>query len=153
MNKKEWLYIGGAVASLVGVAYLFSRGKVFFPPNTVSGAISDVDTSGGSDGSSYSPGYTNYNFGPLIPEGLGTAPEDTPAGVFGASPCCSKGCAGYSSSDTSTGNLLQFLNFMQNTDPTYLELQRTQLQSYSALFSKGEQYSNGAQVVTAVGVN
>jgi hypothetical protein len=153
MNKKEWLYIGGAVASLVAVAYLFSRGKVYFPQNTVSGAVSDADSNGNDTGpGGFSPGYTGYNMGPIVPQGLATSPEDMPAGIGGSGSCCSRGCAGYSIGDNSTANLAQFLNFMQNTDPTYLELQRVQLQNYAALFSTGEKYSNGATIATAIGV-
>jgi len=158
MNKKEWLYIGGAVASLVGVAYLFSRGKVFFPQNTVSGAVSDTDNNTDSGPAGFSPGgfssgYTGYNMGPIVPQGLATSPEETPAGIGGSSSCCARGCAGYNVGDNSTANLNQFLNFMQNTDPTYLELQRVQLQSYAALFSAGEKYQSGATIVQSIGVN
>lgn len=146
-NRKDWLYVGGAVASLVAVAYLISRTtSIAIPP----GAHTDVqnDPTASLPGGS-SPGYTNYNTGswgspPIMAGSDTTAPPPQVAGCG-----CESDCAGGNPLGTGStfGGLDALLTYYQNTNPNYVALQEANLQQYAAYFATGETYARGGVTV------
>lgn len=146
LTQKDLLYVAGAIASLVGIAFLLNRGKVALPAATVPGAITDLPASAANGAGSFSPGYTGYNFGPLFPEPLGGAPGDTAAGEKGC--CCPSayGCAGASALDTGAAStdLNSFLDYMKSINPNYQSLVAQQLKTYDEYFALGSRYGTGS---------
>lgn len=150
-SKKDWLYVGGAVASLVAVAYLIAKNNpVAVPPGTHTDVMNDASTGVGGFSS---PGYTNYNTGSYGAPPVEAGSEAGPSQVAG-SPCCNE-CAGgnalgsgntYSSLD----NLLQYYTL---TSPNYVALQEAQLQQYAAYFATGESYAKGVFSTSASAIS
>lgn len=150
-SKKDWLYVGGAIASLVAIAYLIAKNNpVAVPTGTHTDLMNDasVGTGGG-----FSPGYTNYNTGSGTPiAGADLAP---PPSQIAGMPCCNE-CAG--GNDLGNGNtyggLDSLLNFYTQTNPNYVALQQSMLQQYAAYFATGESYAGGVFAVgSPVGVS
>jgi hypothetical protein len=149
-TTRDWLYVGGAVASIVALmAYLYHDNTVAIP----GGVQTDVQNNTGAG----SPGwngvnYLNYNTGGPslpVPEGADTAPSNE------AGCCCGtqrSECAGQSSLATGDtfGGLNDLLTYYQNTNPTYVELQKVQMQQYADYFAAGQTYSQGG---VAIGVS
>jgi len=152
LSQKEVLYIAGAAASLIALAFVFSSGKIKLGGTTVPGAVSDAPAGGLADGGGYNPGYTNYNFGPINPQPLadGSAPENSPAGHCGCFAPSLYGCAGPSqlADGTASSDLNNYLNYLRDINPNYQQLYKTQLQSYAAYFAAGEKYSSGAVAIS-----
>lgn len=153
ISKRDWLYIGGAVASLVAVAYLIARNNsslITAGPQATTDAPMTAAGAAPLDGSA---GYTNYNVpvydpstGVPYPSGSDLSPG--PSQVAGC--CCASDCAGGSPlADGSTfGDLNALLQYYQNTNPNYVALQEAQLQKFTAYFAAGQSYSSGAGSVT-----
>jgi len=154
LSQKEVLYIAGAAASLIALAFVFSRGKIDLGGTTVPGAVSDAPAGGLASTSGYNPGYTNYNFGPINPQPLadGSAPENSPAGHCGCFAPSLFGCAGPSqlADGTASSDLTNYLNYLRDINPNYQKLYATQLQSYAAYFAAGSKFSGGAAPVALV---
>ncbi len=152
LSQKEVLYIAGAAASLLALAFVFSRGKINLGGTTVPGAVSDAPAGGLSSDGGYNPGYTNYNYGPINPQPLadGSAPENSPAGSCGCFSPSLYGCAGPSqlADGTASSDLNNYLNYLRDINPNYKQLYATQLQSYAAYFAAGEKYSNGVVAIS-----
>lgn len=154
-SKKDWLYVGGAVASLVAVAYLIARnngGMVAVPPGTHTDVLNDAST---SPGGFSSPGYTNYNTGSYgaPPVEAGGDVSASPSQLAG-SPCCNE-CAGgnaLGTGDTYSG-LDSLLNYYTQTNPNYVALQEAQLQQYAAYFATGESYAKGVFTTSPSGIS
>jgi hypothetical protein len=148
-TNKDYLYIAGAVASLVAIALVF-KNKSSFGSGTISDTPNQafVDPPGASV-SGVTPGYTNYNMPPITPVAL-VPPEDTPAGKNGCGCPSAYGCAGPSQLDDGSAytGLGQLLSFYRDTNPVYQQAQQAQLQTYAAYFNMGETYSAGALPVT-----
>ena len=152
-SRKDWLYVGGAVASLIAVAYLVAKSNGWAIPT---GTTTDVknDASTGVGGFS-SPGYTNYNTGsygaPPVEAGGDLAAQ--PSQVAG-SPCCNE-CAGGNALGTGDtyGGLDSLLNYYTQTNPNYVALQEAQLQQYAAYFATGESYAKGVFTTSPSGIS
>lgn len=152
ISKKDWLYIGGAVASIVAVAYLMAKSNGNL---TTAGpqAITDAPMSAaGLMPGDASAGYTGYNVptytesGVPYPSGSDLSPG--PSQVAGC--CCAQDCAGNSplANGSTFGDLNALLTYYQNTNPNYIALQEAQLQKYTEYFAAGQSYSSGAGSVT-----
>ena len=153
ISKKDWLYIAGAVASLVAIAVFAASRKVVLPDNTVSGAVSDVaSNANNASPTGFSPGYTGYNMGPIYPTAL-IPPEELQAGPAGSCSCNSQGCAGVGAGNSATGDLTQYLNYLKETDPNYLALQQAQLQVYAESFAAGSVYTKGVAQISPFGAH
>lgn len=142
ITKKDWLYIGGAVASIAALMLVVKHQNVLFGPGVISDTPNTaLDMAGGtavlgSGGSG--TGYTNYNVKPLNPTPLpGTAPEELPAGQNGSCSCSSYGCAGVSPLDNGSAdtNLTAYLQFLQDTNPNFLNAYTTQMAPYQSWIS------------------
>jgi len=148
ISQKELLYVAGAAASLIALAFVFGRGKINLGGTTVPGTVSDAPAGGLADAGGYNPGYTNYNFGPINPQPLadGNAPENTPAGHCGCFAPSLFGCAGPSqlADGTASSDLSNYLNYLRDINPNYQQLYATQLAAYSEYFAAGSKYSTGA---------
>lgn len=152
-SRKDWLYVGGAVASLVAIAYLIAKNNGWALPT---GTVTDIpnDASTGQPGSS--PGYTNYNTGSYgaPPVQAGGDVAAAPSQLAG-SPCCNE-CAGGNTLGTGDtyGGLDSLLTYYTQTNPNYVALQQAMLQQYAAYFATGEAYSGGVFAVGApIGVS
>lgn len=156
ISQKEMLYIAGAVASLIALAFVFGTGKIKLGGSTVPGAVSDAPAGGLAESGGYSPGYTNYNFGPINPEPLadGGDPGNAPAGHCGCFVPSAFGCAGPSqlADGTASSDLGNYLSYLRDINPNYQKLYATQLSSYSEYFAAGSKYSGGVSPV-AVALN
>lgn len=144
-SQKDWLYVAGAVASIValGVFIATSKGKTLFGSPTISDAVQsgtpgDVGSGGGVN-------YVNYNMGaadaPPISVGADLTPNPEGACCGGNTDCA--GSSPLATGDT-FGGLSQLLQYYQNTNPIYLQLQEVGMQRYAALFAQGETYAAGA---------
>lgn len=157
ITPKDWLYIAGAVASLIALYMLFGKNSITTPNN---GTITDApaDTLAPLV-TSPSPGYTTYNTGPIVPTPLTTAsPDETAAGPCGCSSPTAMGCAGPSQLDNggAYSSNQQLYSFLDSISPQYAALQAQQLQTYNEYFATGSTYSSGAGTITgtsAVAVN
>lgn len=150
ITSRDWLYIGGAVASivaLVGFVIVQKRGLVQITTPTTSDVPQNASPVGNT------PNYINYNTGyynaPPIASGSDMAPN-----VEGTSACgCNMDCAGSSPLATNQGtysSLTSLLQYYQNTNPVYVQLVQAQTQRYAAYFATGETYSRGG---TPIGVS
>lgn len=151
ITPKDWLYIGGAAASLIALAWLMGSRT-----NIGSGTLTDMPNSTAPDLSTGggSPGYTNYNFPPVTPTPLadGNAPDQSPAGPCGCNSPSSMGCAGPSQLDNGgaySGNN-QLYAFLDSISPNYAALQKEQLQTYAEYFAAGSTYDTGAGTVSGM---
>jgi hypothetical protein len=148
-SSKDWLYVGGAVASIVAlVAFIAVQKRVQIGPQTTSDALNVAPSALDGDGG---VNYINYNMGaenaPPIQTGSDLAPDTSNTSCS----CANNDCAGPSplSTGDTFGGLDQLLQFYQNTNPVYLQLQEVGMQRYAALFAEGETYATGG---TALGV-
>lgn len=150
ISQKEWLYIAGAVASLIALALVFGGGKINFgkgvindTPNAALGTDPTAPTGGGG-----TPFYTGYNMPPLNPVSLGT-PGELAAGDKGC--CCPSayGCAGPTQLDDGTAytGIPDLLGFLRDINPNYQKLVETQQKLYVQMFATGQTYSAGAASV------
>lgn len=142
LTKKDWLYIAGAVASLVALWLIFfwkKTGDVLLPPDATSDqSVNPV---------SLPPGYTNYNIQPILPEPLpGTNPGDTPAGGCGCACPSALGCAGTSMLDTGNAytSLSDLIGYYQSLNSNFANM----YSSLTAPYAFGYAY-NGAVAVPA----
>ncbi len=156
-SQKDWLYVGGAVASIVALGLFITYQRKISVP---SGTQSDIPNNALPAGvPATAANYLNYNTpdyaAPPIPSGADIAPDVSNTSCNGCG--CdragnSQGCTGpspLSTGDTFSG-LDSLLTYYQNTNPVYVELQKVQLAKYSALFATGESYSRGG---TPLGVS
>lgn len=139
IKPKDWLYVAGAFASLVALYLAFGRGRV----SAGDGTITDVPN---SEPAGAAPNYLSYNMAPynapILQSGADVAPNP-------AQCCCDQQCN--SASPLADGSAIgDLLTFYQNINPQYTELQKVQLERYSAYFATGESYSKGG---VALGVN
>lgn len=139
LTKKDWLYISGAVASLIALWLIFfwkkPNGSVILPPD----ATSDTTTAPPTFG----PGYTNYNIQPLVPEPLsGTNPGDVSAGPCGCSCPSALGCAGTSMLDTGNAytSLTDLIGYYQSLNPNFASM----YSNLTAPYAYGYTYSGAA---------
>lgn len=135
LTKKDWLYIAGAVASIIAVIWLFKRQQV---PVGV-GVTTDVPNNAATSPAELNPPYTNYNFGPLFPDPLpGTQPENTSAGNCGCSAPSAYGCAGASMIDTGQAysDTAPLLAYFESLTPNFNSVYAGQVAQYA-----GSQYS------------
>jgi hypothetical protein len=144
-SRKDWLYVGGAVASIVAlVAFIViqKRSQVTYGTGTISDIPNSVPASPLN-----ATNYLGYNTGgppiaPPIAAGADVSPDNS-----GTSCCCANNdCAGpspLSSGDTFSG-LTALLNYYQNTNPNYVALQAAMTQQYADYFATGATYSGGA---------
>lgn len=142
-TSKDALYVAGALASLIALAYVFGK-KTY----TTDGTISDTPNpavASPSGATISSPGYTTYNMPPLVAQPL-VPPGDTPAGQNGCGCPSAYGCAGASQLDTGDAytNVSQLLDFYKETNPFYLEAQQAQLNTYASYFATAQTYNSGA---------
>lgn len=139
-TTKDWLYVGGAVASIAALYFVLGGGKVSIP----SGTQTDVNNpAGAADGT---PNYMNYNTGSVdsspipLPGGADMSPDPEKC-------CCNDGGNCAQASALATGNTFggvdALINYYQNTNPVYVQLQKTMLKQYAAYFATGESYSKG----------
>lgn len=141
-TNRDYLYIAGAVASLVAIAVLFKNKQ-----NFGSGTVSDTPNTAIADPAGVSiqgPGYTNYNMPPLNPSPL-VPPGDVPAGDHGCGCPSAYGCAGPSQLDDGSAytGLSQLLDFYKETNPVYQQAQQAQLQTFASYFADAGSYSTG----------
>lgn len=150
VTNRDWVYIGGAVASIVALAafvIIQKRSNVSVSTPTTS----DIPNPGTPVGNT--PNYINYNTGyynaPPIQTGSDLSPN-----TEGTSACgCNMDCAGPSPLATNQGtysSLTSLLTYYQNTNPVYLQMVQAQTQRYAAYFAAGETYSHGG---TPIGVS
>lgn len=146
-SQKDWLYVGGAVASIVAlIALIATTKRVQFGTATQS----DIPNLA-NDALEGSPNYITYNTGgnpfyvPPIQAGADVAPN-----VEGSS-CCGPNydCAGTSplASGDTFNSYQSLLNYYTQTNPNYIKAVQEQTQQYAAYFATGEAYSGGAQLV------
>jgi hypothetical protein len=158
-TQKDWLYAGGATASVIALIWFAASQRQIAIP---SGTVTDVQNAqtptimSGVSPANYI-NYNTYDTADVVPVAAGadTAPNVT--GTSGCGGCCDKagsGCTGPSA--LSTGDTYSSVNdlisYYQNTNPVYVELQKVQLAKYAALFSTGESYSRGGQNVGVAGI-
>lgn len=162
-SQKDWLYAGGAVASIVAlVAFaVYQNGQKVAVP---SGTVTDMQNGAMGVPQTLAPiSYVNQNVPDLadaLPtqSGADTAPDTSGTSKCGG--CCDKAgssmgnCTG--PSPLTTGNtfssLDHLIDYYQTTNPNYVALQELQLQKYAALFASGESYSRGGINVGVAGV-
>lgn len=139
-SQKDWLYVGGAVASIVAL-FLFA----YTQQNVAAGngTITDVNNDplavppGGSDQGGAS--YINYNMGaynaPPIASGTDVSPDNSNTSACG----CNNDCAGPSplATGNTAGNLAALLNYYTQTSPAYVAIQEAGLNRY---FNAGQVY-------------
>lgn len=147
VSPKEWLYIGGAVASLAAIAWIAGQ-QVHPGPGVHTDAPDNAALP-----LAPSPGYTSYNVQPITPVPLANAsPDSTPAGAGGCGCPTAYGCAGPSQLDT--GNAYtdtgQLLDFFKQTNPNYANLYATQLGVYDEYFAAGQMYNDGAGTIAGM---
>lgn len=152
MSQKDWLYVGGAVASIVAlIAFIAYQKRV----NVQSGTQSDIPNAVVATGANYLNTNVPDLGQPPIQAGADTAPNVQNTSCSGcecAGPSQSQFCTG--TSPLSSGNTFSstdaLIQYYQNTNPIYVQLQQVQLQKYAALFATGESYSKGG---TPLGVS
>lgn len=162
-SQKDWVYIGGAVASIAALILFIAwqnKGKIAIP----SGAITDAQNSGSATPMEPQPvSYLNTNVQDMAdilptPAGADVAPDTSGTSHCGG--CCDKAGSsmGYCTgpSPLTTGDTFssvdKLIQYYQNTNPIYVQLQQLQLQKYAALFASGESYMRGGNYINAAGV-
>jgi hypothetical protein len=168
-TQKDWLYVGGAIASIAGLIWFATK-----QANTIvaapSGTVTDTPNlqSPAPSPANYI-NYNSYNVPDIIPTqgGADVSPDKSGSGCCGG--CGDKAGNSYCAdpSPLSTGNTFTdtaaLLQYYQNTNPAYIDLQKYQLekynelaainnQQYAALFAQGETYAKGAQTFGVQGV-
>ena len=106
------------------------------------------------------PSYINYNTYDLadtIPRSAGSDVSPDVSNTSGNGCGCDRAggyCTGTSplTDGSAFSSVNQLIQYYQNTNPTYVELQKVQLQRYAALFASGETYSRGAVNMNVAGV-
>jgi len=148
-SQKDWIYLGGAIASVVALGLFVTysnKSKTLIP----SGTVTDTPNVQATPELSYI--NTNMpDLNEIVPTAIGadTAPNTTNTSTCGG--CCDRAgnsngyCTG--TSGLSTGQTFSdtqaLINYYQNTNPIYVQLQAVQLAKYAALFATGEEYSKG----------
>lgn len=158
-TTRDWLYAGGAVASIVALLWFIAKTQsTGAPVVTAPGTLTDALQSAvgytqpgilsGSNGAPL-PNYLTYNSG--NPSAPAVMPSPIPAGADmspnpeGRSCCCpqTNDCAGGSALATGDtfGSLQDLLTYYQNTNPNYVALQEAQMQEYAEYFASGQSYT------------
>ena len=149
---RDYLYVAGALASLIALFVLFKSGKISWSNigTPLAGTQTDAEYPGtpAIAGTSGPTGYTNYNYGPLDPTSAvsqaNVPPGDTSAGSCGCNSPSAYGCAGASQLDTgSYTNDNQLYNFLEQINPTWQQAQLDQMQDYAEYFATGSTYNSG----------
>lgn len=153
--------MAGAGASIVAlILFIAYQKKVAIP----SGTITDAQNNVVPGASPISPvNYINQNVPDMadptpIASGADTSPDTSGTSHCGG--CCDTAgsSGGYCTgpSPLSTGNTYssidKLLNYYQNTNPVYVQLQELQLQKYAELFATGQSYNRGGIDVGVQGV-
>lgn len=168
-TTRDWLYVGGAVASIVAlIAFIYKTQNAGASVVTAPGTLTDETQPavgyaqpGLLSDAAPLPNYLTYNMG--NPSAPAVMPSPTPAGADmspnpeGRSCCCPQNndCAGNSALATGDtfGSLDDLLTYYQNTNPNYVELQKVQMQEYASYFATGQSYSRGAVTLDASGIS
>jgi hypothetical protein len=161
-TQKDWLYVGGAVASIVALILFIAYQKRTAIPG---GTITDAQNTVVPGAQPLSPvNYVNQNvpdMADVVPIAAGADTSPNTEGTSGCGGCCDKAgnSGGYCTgpSPLSTGNntystVDRLIDYYQNTNPVYVQLQELQLQKYATLFATGESYTRGGIKVGAEGV-
>ena len=160
-TQKDWLYVGGAVASIVALFLFIAYQKKTAIP---SGTITDAQNQVVPGAQPLSPvSYLNQNvpdMSDIVPQPAGADTSPNTEGTSGCGGCCDKAgsSGGYCTgpSPLVTGNTYssvdRLIDYYQNTNPVYVQLQELQLAKYAALFATGESYTRGLNQIGVAGV-
>jgi hypothetical protein len=157
-TQKDWLYAGGAVASVIALVWFAMSQKQTAIP---SGVVTDAQNLQTPAAGSNAPNYVNYNtydVADVIPRASGSDVAPDVSNTSGSGCGCDRAGNSYcaQASPLSTGNTYSsvdaLISYYQNTNPTYVELQKVQLQRYAALFATGETYAQGGQDLGVKGI-
>lgn len=145
-TKKDWLYVGGSVASLAALAlWAYSQKQFSIGP----AATTDVQN---ETGPNPGPMYTNYNTGAYGAPAYGA---DVSPDVSNTSCCCpNNDCAGTSplANGQTFDDFQSLLQFYTQTNPNYIAGQIAATQQYYADFASGSAYQKNGQNLVASGI-
>lgn len=132
--------------------YLITRPRVVAGSAAITGDETVSPASALASPASGDPlGYTVYNLQPLSPEPLAPIANDAPAGTTDGAGTCGCGCGSnqfcYAGNQLGDGytyaSLAQYLDFLKETNPNFIELYKAQMSQYAVTLGSGMAYTGG----------